>query len=158
MSAVAFAIYQRNCFSYLWKKLLPKSVYTYKIYINRSLCSSKNDIEKNKSYNAPHPPKDLPEYNNTSCMKHKAIEKADFIPPSVFRRFSSKCETLGPGADKRACYKNTEYYSYHRYSFAALQMTCLLIREQRLKESNIRCIYDFEESDDEKYSCDEYDI
>ncbi|XP_037810175.1 uncharacterized protein LOC119602633 [Lucilia sericata] len=155
MSAVTFAIHQTYYFSNLWKKLYPRSMYPHKIYINLSLCSSKSDIEKNKSYNTPHPPKDLPEYYNPSCMKHEAIETPDFIPPSVFRRFSSKYETLGPGADKRAFYKNPEYYSYHRYSFAALQMTCLSIREQRMKESNIRCIYGYEQSDDEKYSSDE---
>ncbi|XP_065355327.1 uncharacterized protein LOC135949819 [Calliphora vicina] len=155
MSAILATARQTVFISNLLKKPLNNIIIDL-LKLNKNLsssCSSKNDMENKKNYKTPHPPKDPPDNYNPSCVDHEALETPDFIPPAVFRQFTSTCEILGPGADKKGCYKNPEYYSYHRYSFAALQQTCLAIRAK--KDDNIRCLYDYEQSDDETYSSDE---
>ncbi|XP_037883119.1 uncharacterized protein LOC119633576 [Glossina fuscipes] len=82
------------------------------------------------TYNTPHPPKDPPEDYNPEEFDHPAFIPPDCVPLAVFRPFSSCAEILGPNASKTDNYKNPEYYSYHRYSFVALQVRNLELRLQ----------------------------
>uniref|UniRef100_A0A1B0FR87 Uncharacterized protein n=1 Tax=Glossina morsitans morsitans TaxID=37546 RepID=A0A1B0FR87_GLOMM len=82
------------------------------------------------TYNTPHPPKDPPEDYNPEQFDHPAFLPPDCVPLAVFRPFSSCAEILGPNASKTNDYKNPEYYSYHRYSFVALQVRSLELQLQ----------------------------
>lgn len=144
--AVGFAT--NNC-TLLKNKLLKIPFHLFKLNSGLSSSCNKKDPTIKTNSSTPHPPKDPPDNYNPLCVEHKALEVPDFIPPPVFRPFTSPYEVLGPGADKRGCYKNSEYFSYHRYSFVALQLTCLKLREERMKVSKIRCLYDYEDSDDD---------
>ena len=115
-----------------------------------STCKSKNK----KTYNVPQPPKDPPDNYNPECVNHKAFEAPDYLPAAIFRPFSSDDEVLGPGANKNCDYKNCEYYAYHRYSFIALQMATLAIRNKmKKKDDDVRCLYK-NEGDDIEDKCD----
>lgn len=113
-----------------------------------------NSKPKNKTSNVPHPPKDPPDDYNPECVNHKAFEAPDYLPAAIFRPFSSECEVLGPGADKNGCYKNCEYFSYHRFSFVALQLATLQLRNQQKNNNEVRLLYKKESDDDNNCSDD----
>uniref|UniRef100_A0A1A9V836 Uncharacterized protein n=1 Tax=Glossina austeni TaxID=7395 RepID=A0A1A9V836_GLOAU len=108
--------------------------------------------DKKITYNTPHPPKDPPENYNPEQFDHPAFSPPDCVPLAVFRPFSSSAEILGPNASKTNDYKNPEYYSYHRYSFVALQVRSL---ELRLQSPALVDPVDEESSGEELTSSDE---
>lgn len=93
-----------------------------------------------RTYNIPHLPKDPPEDYQPTCVDHNAFEVANFFPASAFRQFRCSDEILGPDANKNGCYKNPEYFGYHRFSFATLQNCAIKLREERIKGGETNCI------------------
>lgn len=153
MSTIA-NVYPNSALSKLLKNLLQNLTLHGKILKTNlttssdSTCKSKN----RKTYNVPHPPKDPPENYNPECVNHEAFEAPDYLPAAIFRPFSSENEILGPGANKKCEYKNCEYFAYHRYSFIALQVATLAIRNKK-KDDEVRCLYK-NEGDDIEDKCD----
>ncbi|XP_060654841.1 uncharacterized protein LOC132790359 [Drosophila nasuta] len=54
-------------------------------------------------------------------LETNAFKIPPFIKPKIFRPIDKK-EILGPNAGKCECYKNPEYFSYHRYSVFDLKI------------------------------------
>lgn len=79
---------------------------TNKCAASSSLWSKKGSGATKKTFNTPHPAKDLPENYNPSSVNHDAFDLPECIPAAAFRAFTSRCEILGPGADKCGCKQN----------------------------------------------------
>ncbi|XP_037961049.1 uncharacterized protein LOC119690129 [Teleopsis dalmanni] len=77
---------------------------------------------------------------------HNKFDVPEYICEDIFRKFECKDEILGPGAGKCDCYKNAEYFGYHRFSYAALLVTSLDIRKRLGKDDGVKCVYN--EKDD----------
>ncbi|XP_034477347.1 uncharacterized protein LOC117783890 [Drosophila innubila] len=64
--------------------------------------------------------RDPPNCYEPERLETTAFKVPPFIKPKIFRPIQRK-EILGPNASKCECYKNPEYYSYHRYSIYDLK-------------------------------------
>lgn len=100
---------------------------------NRREKATKCHGKERPLYNTPHPPKDPPANYHPLCVEHEAFEAPTFLAASAFRKFQSPEEILGPNAHKDCCYKNPEYFAYHRYSFYILQGNALQICKDNKK-------------------------
>ncbi|KAM8713305.1 hypothetical protein ACLKA7_013596 [Drosophila subpalustris] len=64
--------------------------------------------------------RDPPPCYEPTRLETIAFKIPPFIKPKIFRPLKRK-EVLGPNAGKCECYKNPEYFSYHRYSIYDLK-------------------------------------
>ncbi|XP_043063751.1 vicilin-like seed storage protein At2g18540 [Drosophila ficusphila] len=94
---------------------------------------------KSKPSNTPRPPKDPPDEGyNPKSVDHDGLDVPAFVSPSSFRQFSSPDEKLGPGAGKALCYKNAQYFGYHRFSFMELVSTATELRDERRLDGGLQ--------------------
>lgn len=142
----------RNC---LMGQFRPQRTYISDLCLKRwnASKSNKSDApnksgESQEDYSTPHPPRDPPAHYNPSGVHHTAFEVPDFIPPASFRRFKDINETLGPSASKKSVYKNPEYFSYHRYSYADLAMAIGDELQKRIDQRGVQTMYPAEEGSD----------
>lgn len=115
------------------------------IGINRQKSKKAGSSE---NYSTPHPPRDPPVGYKPSGVHHVAFEVPDFIPAINFRSFKDPNEPLGPNASKKSEYKNPEYFSYHRYSFAELAITIGKELQKRIDERGVQTMYPADENSD----------
>ncbi|EDW60721.2 uncharacterized protein [Drosophila virilis] len=71
--------------------------------------------------------RDPPEGYAPTRLKTKKFKIPPFVKPKIFRCIEKK-EKLGPNAGKCECYKNPEYYSYHRFSYYELMMAANAVK------------------------------
>lgn len=62
---------------------------------------------------------------DTECDYDDSVESHNFSEITCRMLTDDRPEPLGPGASKCGDYKNTEYYSYHKYSYDNGQMDVL---------------------------------
>ncbi|KAH8384642.1 hypothetical protein KR093_003943 [Drosophila rubida] len=77
-------------------------------------------------------PKPFHAHDPPPCYEPERLESVAFkIPPfikaKIFRPMDRK-EVLGPNAGKCECYKNPEYYAYHRYSVFDLKIAANAVK------------------------------
>lgn len=143
----------RNCTSTYFGKIQNKNKLSELLVATKNtFCNSAGKMKKSVRYfNIPHSPKDPPDNYHPMCVEHEAFEVPDFLPASAFRPFRCPEETLGPNAHKDGCYKNPEYFGYHRYSFVTLQICALKIIEEQ-SEGGIQCVVNYGDEDTESES------
>jgi len=76
----------------------------------------------------PRNPRDPPDCYEPDRLDTRAFKLPPFIKPKIFRPLKGN-EILGPEAGKSKCYKNPEYFCYHRYSIYDLKIATNAVKE-----------------------------